>query len=338
VRIKPDQLQPTLERDGLAPIYLLSGDEPLQITEGGDTLRSYAARQGYTERTVLHVEPGFAWGSLHQQAHNRSLFGSHHLIELRLAQIRLGKEGANALIDYAYKPPADNVLVIKMARLDPRALQSKWFKALDATGIVIQVWPIEAVALPQWIIRRMATKGIKTSLDAAKLIADHVEGNLLAASQELELLQLLNSSGHIGVQEVSAAISDSSRFDLFELADSALGGDATRTLRVLRALQREGVEPLLVNWALTRELRKLCQVARQLETGKPIDRVMAEFRLLRKRAILVRKTLSRHGLTDLRALLLAAGRIDRIIKGAARGNAWDELTRLSLRLSGTARI
>ena len=230
--------------------------------------------------------------------------------------------------------PPDITLVVSLSALDKKTQETSWFKALDKTGVVIQIWPVEANALPQWILRRMTERGLDASPETAHFIAERVEGNLLAASQEIEILRLLSHGSRIEFEEAMAALSDNSRYDAFELMDSALAGDVRRTLRILQSLQNEGVEPALVNWALARELRTLCLMAGKSAGGKTLDALLGEFRIWGKRKPLVKKALRRYPAPVLHQMLLAAGRIDRTIKGAIQGAPWEELAWLCAALAG----
>lgn len=334
MRLRPDQLRPSLERKGLASMYLICGDEPLQMTEALDTLRSYARDQGISERVVLTVEVGFDWNALKHEVDSYSLFSSKRLIELRLGGSLPGTAGAAVLTQHATVLPPDVVLVISAAKIDKKTQQSPWFKAVDKGGVVIQVWPVESGALPQWIMQRMSARGRRLSSEAAAFIAERVEGNLLAAKQELELLQLLNEGPEIELADVLSAVSDSSRYGVFELIDGALAGKLQRTLRVLEGLRSEGVDPVLIHWVLARELRSLCIMATGLAAGKPVELLLTECRVWDQRKPLVTRTLRRHGAEELRALLLSAGRVERMIKGAIPGDAWDALTGVCVALAG----
>jgi DNA polymerase-3 subunit delta len=344
MRLRTEDLSSHLERRGLAGLYLLCGDEPLQMGEALDTLRGYARSRGITERIVLAVEPGFDWNRLGQEAESLSLFSTHRLIELRLGNATPGKEGGEALRAYAERMPPDVTLLVNLPALDKKAQGNAWFKAVDKAGVVIQIWPVEARALPQWIQRRAASQGLDMGPDVAAFIAERVEGNLLAASQEIALLRLLTPSsphpsqggGRVGVslEEAMAALSDSSRYDVFALVDGALLGDVSRTLRILEGLRSEGVEPAIVNWALTREVRSLCLMAGKMASGESLDAVMDEFRIWEKRQPLIKKALRRYTQDVFRRLLLAVGRIDKTIKGVVVGDAWEELAWLCAALAG----
>ncbi len=325
MRFRLDQLEAHLSRQGLAALYLVSGDEPLQALEAVDRIRAEAHRQGVDERIVLTVETGFEWSRFEQAVNNLSLFGTRRLIELRLGTVELTSEGARAVIAYAERPRADTLLVISSERIDKKLQQSKWLKAIDRAGVILQMRPVAPTALPQWILQRARALGLDLSPEAAAFISVQVEGNLLAARQEIERLTLLSNGARIDLGAVMAAVADSSRYGVFTLVDCAFAGNLARALRVLQGLRREGVEPAIVNWALTRELRTLCPMARKRLAGIPIERILGEFQVWDKRRPAIRQALERHTLEALWGLLVSAGRIDRIIKGLAPGNPWDEI-------------
>jgi DNA polymerase-3 subunit delta len=294
----------------------------------------HARGQGISERIVLTVETGFDWNTFTQQTRALSLFGERRLFELRLGDASPGTAGSKVLQGYAEDLPADDVLLISMGKLDSKAQQSAWFKAIDKAGVVITIWPVEARDLPQWIQRRMAAHGFNLQPEAAAFIAGRVEGNLLAARQEIDILRLLADGRDIGLDQVLAVVADSSRYDVFQLVDTALAGDPRRALRILQGLRREGVEPVLVNWALTRELRALCRMSSRLSCGQTLSGMLSEFRVWEKRKAVISQTLRRHSAEALREILWFAGRVDRVIKGVAMGNPWEQLTWLCLNLAG----
>ena len=206
--------------------------------------------------------------------------------------------------------------------------------SLERHGAWVQVWPVDEKRLPQWIRSRMRDAGLLPDNDAVQLLADRVEGNLLAAQQEIEKLRLLNGPGAVDAPVVRQAVADSARFDIFTLTDAALEGKAARAARILEGLRSEGQEPVLILWALAREIRTLSSLAFEIESGKRAEAAMAAARVWRNRIPLVKAALSRHRQRQLHEMLLLAGRVDRIIKGLAPGRAWDELARLVAGLSG----
>lgn len=333
MKLRLDQLHDHLQQ-GLRPLYLLSGDEPLQLGEAADAIRARARQQGFNERQVLHVEAGFDWNSLAAASHTLSLFAEQRLLDLRLPSGKPGKEGGAALSDYAANPAPDTVLLISSGKLDKSASNSKWYKSLDAAGVTLQVWPVEAPALPQWVAQRMRTRGMSASAEAARLLAERVEGNMLAAAQEVEKLRLLHGESSINAQMVEEGVADSARYDIFELVDTALLGDSARVARVMEGLRGEGVEPILILWALVREIRVLEEMAWEMEHGASVDAVMKARWVWEKRKPAVRAGLKRHNARRWSQLLRRAVRIDRMVKGAEQGNPRDELVQLALLIAG----
>ncbi|MDO9371763.1 MAG: DNA polymerase III subunit delta [Gammaproteobacteria bacterium] len=333
MRLRIEQLAPHVAR-GLAPVYLVSGDEPLQVEEACDAIRAATRAQGYHERIVFQAATGFDWSALAACTQNLSLFAERKLIELRLPTGKPGEAGGAALAAYAAQPASDTVLLVICPKLDAATQKSKWVNALDAAGVMLQVWPVEARQLPEWISRRLTARGLKADKEAVALLAERVEGNLLACAQDIEKLYLLYGNAEIDVAAVAAAVADNARFDIYALVDSALAGDGARSARILEGLRAEGVDPVLVLWALAREVRVLARMAYDCATGSGVDQVLASHKVWEKRKGLVRAGLMRHKVRAWQRLLLLAARIERIIKGALPGSAWDELLRLALGVGG----
>ena len=318
----------------LAPAYLVSGDEPLLAAEAADAIRRRAAERGFDERELFVAQRGFDWHELRAGHMEMSLFASQKLLELRIPTGKPGDAGSKAIAEYVEAKPADCVLLVLAPKLDRSAQRSKWVKALEGFGVWVQVWPVDEKRLPQWVRRRMRDAGLLPDNDAVQLLADRVEGNLLAAQQEIEKLRLLNGPGAVDAETVRRAVADSARFDVFSLTDAALEGKPARATRILEGLRSEGLEPVLVLWALAREVRLLAGMALDLERGKRMEAALASARVWRNRIPLVKAALARHTKLELHQLLLLAGRVDRVIKGLAPGRAWDELARLVAGLSG----
>ncbi len=331
MKLYPDKLDAALKKD-LRPIYFFSGDEPLQLGEAADAVRRAAREQGFTEREVIHVDKNFDWNELLMASNAMSLFAEKRVIDLRLPSGKPGKDGGVALVEYAARPPQDTILLISSGKVDKRSQSAKWYKALDKVGATLQVWPVEVAEMPRWLDQRLRSRGLQAERDAVRIIAERVEGNLLAAAQEIDKLVLLNDTGALSVEQVEAAVANSARFDVFGLVDAALIGDTPRLTRMLDGLRGEGVEPILVLWALARELRNLADMAAQIEAGKGIDGVLA--RVWGKRKGPVKSGLQRHNRARWQQMLRRAARLDRVIKGAATGNAWDELLQLTLLMAG----
>jgi len=247
VKLNAGQLARHLQ-GALAPVYVVSGDEPLLCQEAADAIRGAARQQGYSERQVFHADAGFDWGQLHQAGASLSLFAERRLIELRIGNGKPGDKGAAALLEYLARPAEDTLLLISLPKLDGSTQKTKWAKALiDGPQCqFLQIWPVELGQLPQWIRQRLSEAGHSASAEAVDLIAARVEGNLLAAAQEIEKLKLLAENGRIEVETVQAAVADSARFDVFGLLETLLAGDAAHALRMLNGLRGEGVEALFI--------------------------------------------------------------------------------------------
>lgn len=226
-KLRPEQLSSALQKQ-LAPIYLISGDEPLLVQEACDQIRSSARQQGFNERVLYHGDKSFDWSQLLSEANSLSLFADRKILELRIDNGKPGDAGSKALVEYASQPSEDNLLLIVTPKLDGNAQRSKWFKALDKVGVTVQIWPINEQQLPHWLEQRLRTAGLNADRDTISLLAAQVEGNLLAAAQEVEKLKLLAPEGQVTPEMVSGMVTDSARYDVFSLIDKALHGDSRR--------------------------------------------------------------------------------------------------------------
>ena len=329
MKLTPERLAGQL-KGGLAPVYLVAGDEPLQREEGADQIRAAARAQGYTDREVFVAERGFDWQSLLLAGASLSLFANKRILELRLPSGKPGTKGAEALLAYAADPAADTLLlVISDERLEGGA---SWVSALEKAGVYLQVWPVEPREIPAWVSQRLKSRGLQPTPDAVALIAGRVEGNLLAAAQEVDKLALLHSTGPLDADAVAEAVSDSARFDAFKLVDAALAGDVPRSVRVLEGLQAEGEEPVLVLGALLRQLKELASLSIEIESGQAPQRVLAG--IWERRRPLVQTALKRRKARGWQRLLRRAQGADLVMKGRAPGRAWDELLQLTMALAG----
>jgi DNA polymerase-3 subunit delta len=333
MQLKPEQLAQHLKKN-LAPIYFIYGDELLLVQEAADAIRAAARAQGYTEREVFSVDREFSWQQLTEASNNLSLFAERRILEVRMPTGKPGDAGGKALREYASRPAEDTLLLIISGKLDAQQRKSKWVTELESAGVGIQVWPVDASGLPVWIRTRMQGLGLQPTGDAVALLAERVEGNLLACAQEIDKLKLVQGTGPVDVDMVTAAVAESARFDIYGLVDSALAAEPERSLRMLNGLRAEGVEPVLVTWALARELRSLAGMAWEIAQGEPTGTVMGRHRVWKNRQQLVGKALTRHTLTTWLDLLSGCARLDRMVKGQAPGNPWDELVQLCLRLAG----
>lgn len=320
MRINTDQVSGSLDK-GLSPVWLIAGDEALLTGEAADAVRARARAEGYSGRELFITDRSFDWSDLVASTRSLSLFSERRIIEVRMPSPRPGKAGGAALAALAADPGPDNLLLVVMTRPEKDTWSSAWFKSFDKHGIVVQAWPVEIGRLPQWIASRAARHGLSFERDAALLLAERVEGNLLAAHQEIEKLALLHAGGRIGEEEVLAAVANSARYDVFQLGEAALAGDLPRALRILGGLRAEGAEPPLVLWALCRELRALADA----RTGPQRQAFGSQ---AERRAELLRIAVRRTTGQPLGPLFAAAAVIDRQIKGIARGKPWTSLTGL----------
>lgn len=336
MRLRPDQLSQNLSNP-LLPIYIVSGDETLLVQECCDQIRQTCRKQGFS-REVLHVESGFDWNELLASAAAMSLFAERQLIELRMPTGKPGDAGGKALTEYATNASPDNVLLIICNKLESASTRTKWYKNVEAAGASVQCWPIDITQLPRWIGQRLSQLGLKADNDALQMLAERVEGNLLAAAQEIEKLRLYFDSETDGdvidTETITAAVADNARYDVFGLVDRALEGNISSSLKSLQGLKAEGTEPPVLLWALSRELRTLYHCAEQIEQGNGIDRVLQAQRVWDKRKNLVKKALRRLSLKQLTSMIKTANSIDRSIKGLSKENTWDLLEQLVIAIAG----
>ncbi|KAB2966605.1 DNA polymerase III subunit delta [Zoogloea sp.] len=335
--LRPEQLASQLDK-ALAPLYVLHGNEPLLVLEAGDAIRAAARRQGYAEREVLVAGQGFRWESLQSAAGNMSLFGASKLVDLRIPNGKPGRDGGEALQRYARNLDDGVVTLITLPELDWATRKAAWFTALAEAGVAVELNAPERDRLPEWIARRLANQQQKASADALGFIADHVEGNLLAAHQEILKLGLLHPPGELSLDAVREAVLNVARYDVDKLRTALLEGDAARCARLLEGLKGEGEAPPLVLWALANEIRSLANLRQGLDEGQQLQGLLKVERIFddrRKQAL--QRALPRLGGPQLRTAILHAARIDRMIKGLAGGDVWDEFLQLCLRICAPAR-
>ena len=333
MQLRAEELERHLARS-LAPLYVIHGDEPLQSLEAADAIRAKAREQGYTEREVLAVERSFDWSLLAASGANLSLFSSKKLIELRIPGGKPGTEGAPAIVQYCSALVADVLTIVTLPKLDRRAQDTAWFKALTRAGVLINTFQVERAQLPQWIAARLGRQKQKAGPETLQFLADSVEGNLLAAHQEIQKLGLLFPPGELAFDAVCGAVLNVARYDAFKLNEAMLAGDTARLARMLDGLKSEGEAPPKILWVLSEEIRAVAKIQAGLAQGEDLRRLYGNNRVwgdARQRG--VAEAARRLKSAALGQALRHAARIARTIKGLARGDVWDELLQLCLRFA-----
>ena len=336
-KLRIDQLSQSLSKQ-LAAVYLISGDETLLVQESCDAIRQAARQQGFSERERHHVDRQFEWGQLLSSANNLSLFNDKKIIELRIDNGKPGTEGSKAICEYLAHVSEDNLLIIITPKLDSGTQRSKWVKAIEKAGYWIPVWPINAAQLPRWLGQRIQQAGLKADSQVIELLAARIEGNLLAANQEIEKLKLLATDDWLSPDFVANAVADSARYDVFGLVDKALLGDARGAVKTLNGLKSEGTEPITILWALAREVRTLLTIAHACDQGQNFQWAAKNAGIWGNRQNLVQQASRRLSPQKLSLLIRQANGIDKAIKGIRNADTWNELTEFILNLSGIQTI
>lgn len=342
--IAPAQLSQQLKK-GLAPVYLLAGSEPLQLGEAADAVRARAREQGFSEREVLETGPDFEWASLAGAMGSLSLFAERRLIELRIAPSKsgakgdaIGREGSDAIRACLEHLGSDVLLLILAPGLDWKGLKAKWVQAVEGNGLVVQVREPQGRQLNQWLEARLRRAGFIPSPDAVALLAERVEGNLLAANQEITKLGLALEPGPLDAEGLLAAVADSARYGVFDLADAAVSGDRARAARVIEVLQAEGTAEPLVLWALAREVRKLAALSFARHKGQPLGSLLKTHQVWDSRRPVIMAALDRLPLETLWDLVIGCADADQAIKGRGVGDPWQLLASIADELAaGPAR-
>lgn len=334
MKIRPEQLKAHLVKE-LLPIYVISGDEPLLSQESADLVRLNARRNGFSSREILLCDKSFNWDQLHNENNTLSLFAEKKIIEINIVTGKPGDKGSKAIREVCANPNPDNLLLFILPKLEKSAQNSKWLKELESSGAHIQIWPVTSQQIPQWIRNRLSNSGIDANEEAIEILSERVEGNLLAAVQEIEKLKLLASNGEIDAQIMSTVVANSARYNLFEFVDHILLGNAQSAARSLRGLKNEGTDPIPLLWAITRELRILIKASEQISQGQQRDQALRNSGVWEKRIPIFRHALKRCSPALLRMLLYQVAAIDRGIKGIRRADIWDEITMLVLSFAGT---
>ncbi len=338
MKIKAEQLTRTLENQS-PTLYWLAGDDPLLMQEAADQVRKHYQNKGFGERQIFDIDRSFNWDNFSQTTGNLSLFSEQKIIELRLTSSKLEEAGKNALHAYLAKPNPDFLILIISPKLESSMLSTKWFKIIESHSAFVQIWPINRDGLGAWLTRRLLREGISAEPKALELLVDKVEGNLLAATQEIEKLKLLVSEENktnisLDVNTVMQVVADSSRYSVYHLVDAALKGDAVRSQKILRTLRAEGLLPLPILATITRELRTLLPLIEMKEQGQGINAIMQTARIWFNKKQAVGSALGRIDTQDIWHFLEHARRVDQSIKGIISANSWDELSLLLLAISG----
>jgi len=337
MQVRAEQIEEHL-RHALAPVYLVSGDEPLQVMETADAVRKVAAARGFSERDVLNVDAQFDWGVLFDAAGALSLFSDKKLLDVRMPTCKAGVSGTKALQHYLDHIPADKILLIQAGKLDKTCKSSAWVKKIEQVGVLVQVWDLSPAQTLAWVARRMRTAGLQPSDDAVRYLTERVEGNLLAAVQEIGKLSLLFGQKPINAAQIMSVVADNSRFTVFDLADAMLAADGRRIRHVVQILQEEETAAPLLVWALSDLLRQLYQGCENVRNNASNTALL--MRMPKPRQALFQTALRRMMVADWNSLFVQAARIDQHSKGAGQGASrypqrlWDEMLELALRLGG----
>ncbi|MCD6026222.1 MAG: holA [Solimicrobium sp.] len=340
MQIRFDALDAQLTK-ALAPLYIVSSDEHLLAEQALDKIRAKARSEGFVEREILAVERSFKWGALLAACQSQSLFGDKKIIDLRIPTGKPGKEGAQALQNYVEQlkrnPSPDNVTIISLPKLDWASQKSVWVTCLKEAAVYLEIPLVERAQLPGWITRTLKEQGQSAQREAVEFIADRVEGNLLAAYQEIQKLGLLYPAGVLSAAQIQEAVLNVARYDVFKLSEAILSGDEARLVRMVDGLKGEGEALPLVLWTLAEECRTLLKLKIGLQEGMPLSALFKEHRIWGGRERLMEPALRRLSVTTLKNALKYAAQLDKLIKGlrvnTLSGDAWDTVLQLSLLLA-----
>jgi DNA polymerase-3 subunit delta len=333
MQLRPDELDAHLART-LAPLYVVHGDEPLAAIEAADAIRAAARRAGCDERDVFIVEQHFRWDAFAAANANLGLFGARRLIDVRVPSGKPGVEGAAALEHHARHLPPDDVTLVSLPRIDRATQTSAWFSALAEHGVTVAVAPLARNALPTWIASRLARNDQRAARDTLAFLAERCEGNLLAARQEIDKLGLLLPAGELAHDDVERAVADVARYDIQELSEAWLAGDATRTLRIVGGLRDEGEPVTLVVWQLGEDLHALAAVHEAIARGESASMAVRNVRVWGRRQAALERAVRRVDAARVDPLLRALAELDALAKGLGTGDAWDAVIAIALALCG----
>jgi len=348
MKLNSDQLASFLKQNNKTnspKVFLLTGDEPFQLMEASDAIRAYAAQEAYLERDILHADNSFNWSELTGVSNSLSLFSEKKFIDLRIETKTPGKAGSQAIRDYMERVPEDKILLIQIPKLTAAARNAAWVKAIDKQGVVVQVWDLSTPQTMAWISKKMREFGMRATSDGVRLLTERVEGNLLAAYQEINKLKLLyqksdaQTETQIDEEQVLAAVSDSSRFSIFDLSNAVMAGDLPRIQHIHHNLKEEGVPIQLILWTLSDLSRQLYNASFHLNNGTAVSQIVGKLPRPRQRPFQI--ALQRMQNADWKMILKKNSEIDRLSKGQSEiankglGRVWAELLELALMLAGT---
>jgi len=338
MRISTEQLQQHLARE-LKPLYAVFGDETLLALEASDRIRTRARADGYSERDVLTADSAFKWSELAFTGSSQSLFASRRILELRIPTGKPGVEGSEALQQYCGRQPPDTLTLIVLPEIDWRAQKAGWFEALDRAGVVVEAKTVTRKALPEWIAGRLRAQQQEADRETLDFIADRVEGNLLAAHQEVQKLGLLFPAGRLSYEQAREAVLDVARYDVFNVGEALLEGDVLHLARMMDGLKGEGVAPPLVLWALAEEIRAIGRVLEGAASGKTPPQLWRDARVFgNAHQQVMQQNCRRFSREQVELGIAHAARVDRMAKGLIRGDVWDELLQLALRFASGAHV
>ena len=330
MRISSEDLPHHLAKQ-LGMLYVIHGEALLLAIEAADAIRSAAREAGYTERETLIAEQGFKWSELRNSTQSMSLFSERKVIDLRIPSGKPGVEGAQALQDLCDNLNADTLVLISLPRIDGTAMKSKWFTALEQHGTIINADEVSLAALPAWIATRLKHQGQSADTDTLNFLAQRVEGNLLAAFQEIQKLALLFPAGPLTFEQVKDSVMDVARYDVFKLSEAMLGGDAERYVRILDGLRAEGTATVLILWAIAEDIRTLAKVSRAMQQSGNLSGALRDARVWGAKQKLIERAVRRFTPVFAERALRQAAQVDKLIKGLRQGDVWDELLQLGVR-------
>ncbi len=337
MQIRAEQINEHLRKD-FKPVYLVTGDEPLQVMEVADAVRAQAQAQGFTEREIMPVDPQFDWGRLYEAGQSLSLFADKKLLDMRLSSCKIGTAGSKALKAYLEQAHTDKVLLIQCPRLEKSCRNAAWVKALQQVGVLVQIWDLSAAQTQSWVGQRMRAAGLQPDTEAVRYLAERVEGNLLAAAQEINKLRLLHAGGPLNAETIAESAADSSRFTIFDLTEAVLAQDVRRMAHIVQILREEGVALPLLIWALGDLLRQLNQACFNVQHRQSNQAIMA--RMPKARQALFQQAVKRMQRANWSVLFHRIALLDQHSKGVgenvsrSEARIWDEVLAMALRLSG----